>query len=163
MDLVVDCSRKGVSLGLYANNKNYEIIEPKAKGDELNSLLDNLLQKNNFKLAQIKRVLVLLGPGSFTGIRIGIAFCEGLCFAGKRTLHGISTLKALSLAYQKQIFLYARANFYYTIEQGQEVLKQITEGIETDEYLPITPIAKLIDSIPSSKIQKANYIANPYS
>jgi tRNA threonylcarbamoyladenosine biosynthesis protein TsaB len=116
MDLIVDCSGKGVRLVI----DNCELNEPSARGDELNLLLDRLLSENNLELSQIKRVLVALGPGSFTGIRVGIAFCEGLCFSGKRTLHGIPT-------------------------------SQLT-----------TPYAKLIDSIPPSRIQKANYLTNPY-
>jgi tRNA threonylcarbamoyladenosine biosynthesis protein TsaB len=162
MDLVVDCSRKGVNLGLYSKAANCELCEHNAKGDELESLLDKLLAENNFELGQIKRVLVLLGPGSFTGIRAGIAFCEGLCFSGKRTLHGISTLKALAMKHGKEIILHARADFYYVGNAKSETIEQFENKPETHEYLPITPLAKLIDHIPPSRIQKANYLANPY-
>jgi len=162
MDLIVDCSRKGVNLGLYSKDISCELCEPNAKGDELKHLLDKLLAENNFEIEQVKRVLVTLGPGSFTGIRAGIAFCEGLCFSGKRTLHGISTLKALAISHGKEIILYARANFYYVGNADSETLKQFENKPETDEYLPITPLSKLIDQIPPSRIQKANYLANPY-
>jgi tRNA threonylcarbamoyladenosine biosynthesis protein TsaB len=162
MDLIVDCSRKGVNLGLYANDASCELCEPNAKGDELKPLLDKLLAENNFELSQVKRVLVTLGPGSFTGIRAGIAFCEGLCFGGKRTLHGISTLKALAMSHGKEIILHARANFYYVGGVEDETLKQFENKPETHENLPITPLAKLIDHIPPSRIQKANYLTNPF-
>jgi len=162
MDLLVDCSRKGVNLGLYSKDASYELFEPNAKGDELKPLLDKLLAENNFDIEQVKRVLVLLGPGSFTGIRAGIAFCDGLCFSGKRSLHGISTLKALAMQYGKEIILHARANFYYVGDAESETLKQFENKPETHEYLPITPLAKLIDQIPHSRIQKANYLTNPY-
>jgi len=162
MDLVVDCSRKGVNLGIYSMDASCELCEHNAKGDELKPLLDKLLAENNFEIEQVKRVLVLLGPGSFTGIRAGIAFCEGLCFSGKRSLHGISTLKALAMQYGKEIILHARANFYYVGYAESETLKQFETKPETHEYLPITPLAKLIDQIPPSHIQKANYLANPY-
>ena len=162
MDLVVDCSRKGVNLGLYANGAGYELSEPNAKGDELNLLLDRLLNENNFALEQLKRILLTLGPGSFTGIRAGIAFCEGLCFSGKRTLHGISTLKAFAMSYGKEIILHARANFYYVGSLQNEKLAKFEIPPQTHETLPITPLAKLIDSISPSRIQKANYLMNPY-
>jgi tRNA threonylcarbamoyladenosine biosynthesis protein TsaB len=163
MDLIVDCSRHGVNLGLYANDVSYELSEPQAKGDELSMLLDKLLNENHFKLEQVKRVLVTLGPGSFTGIRAGIAFCEGLCFSGKRTLHGISTLRALSEAYGMEIILHARANLYYVGSSLGENLVQFETPPQTHESLPITPCAKLIDSIPPSQIQKANYLVNPFA
>jgi len=162
MDLVVDSSRKGVNLGLYSKDSSYELCQHNAKGDELKPLLDKLLTENNFETHHVKRILVLLGPGSFTGIRAGIAFCEGLCFSGKRSLHGISTLKALAMQYGKKIILHARANFYYVGDAKSETLRQFENKPETHEYLPITPLAKLIDQIPPSRIQKANYLANPY-
>jgi len=163
MDLVVDSSRKGVNLGLYSKDSSYELCEPNAKGDELKTLLDKLLAENNFEIEQVKRILVTLGPGSFTGIRAGIAFCEGLCFSCKRTLHGISTLKALSMSHGREIILHARANFYYVGDTESETLKQFETKPETHEFLPITPLSKLIDQIPPSRIQKANYLANPYN
>jgi tRNA threonylcarbamoyladenosine biosynthesis protein TsaB len=164
MDLVVDCSRKGVSLGLYASDVCCELTEPEAKGDELGSLLDRLLNENNFELSQIERVLVTLGPGSFTGIRAGIAFCEGLCFSGKRTLHGVSTLRALAAHFPEngEIILHARADFYYVGSAEGETLRQFKTKPETHENLPITPFAKLIPQIKPNRIQKANYLMNPY-
>ncbi|MDR0515635.1 MAG: hypothetical protein LBH25_01155 [Fibromonadaceae bacterium] len=170
MDLIVDCSRKGVRLG----NASCELLEPEAKGDELHKLLDRFLFENNLELEQIKRVLTTLGPGSFTGIRAGIAFCEGLCFSGKRTLHGVTTLRALatnlphgtdSLDFPKngEIVLHARANFYYAGNAEGETLKQFEKPPQTHENLSIVPFAKLIDFIPPSNIQKANYLMNPYS
>jgi len=162
MDLIVDCSRKGVNLGLYASEACFELSEPEAKGDELKTLLGKLLAENNFEIEQVKRVLVLLGPGSFTGIRAGIAFCEGLCFSGKRTLHGISTLKALAISYGKEIILHSRANFYYVGNAESETIRQFENKPETHEYLPITPLVRLIDQIPPSRVQKANYLVNPY-
>jgi len=155
MDLIVDCSRKGVKL--WCNG--IELSEPDAKGDELSMLID----KMNIDLEQVKRVLVTLGPGSFTGIRAGIAFCEGLCFSEKRTLHGISTLKALALSYNEKIILHARANLYYVGTPESETLEKFETPPQTHELLSIAPLAKLIDSVPPSKVQKANYMINPFA
>jgi len=162
MDLIVDCSRKGVNLGLYAGDACFELSKPEAKGDWLKALLEKLLAENNFELSQIKRVLVTLGPGSFTGIRAGIAFCEGLCFSGKRTLHGISTLKGLAMAHGREIVLHSRADFYYVGNAESEGVKQFENKPETHEHLPITPLSKLIDNIPPSRVQRANYLVNPF-
>ncbi len=165
MDLVVDCSRKGVNLGLYASGANCEFSDANAKGDALGLLLDRLLKENNFELSQIERVLVTLGPGSFTGIRAGIAFCEGLCFSGKRTLHGVSTLKALASHFPEgeEVILHARANFYYVLKNGCESLIKSETQLQTHGDLSITPFAKLIPQIEPSKTQKANYLMNPYN
>jgi len=155
MDLIIDCSRKGVKIW----HAGFELSEPNAKGDELSSLID----KMNIDLEQVKRILTTLGPGSFTGIRAGIAFCEGLCFSGKRTLHGISTLKALALSYDEKIILHARANLYYVGTPESETLEKFETPPQTHENLSIAPFAKLIDGIAPSKVQKANYMINPFA
>lgn len=100
-DLVVDTSRKGIVLGLYSQPGTktsvcVERFEPTARGELLGAMLDEILGAAHATLSQVQRVLVTLGPGTFTGLRTGIAFCEGLCITGTRTLHGVSTLRALA-------------------------------------------------------------------
>lgn len=47
--------------------------------------------------ASIDRIVVTTGPGSFTGLRVGLAFARGLALALARPCVGISTLEALAL------------------------------------------------------------------
>lgn len=99
LDLVVDTSRKGLALGLFSESSDFVspvLYEPTARGEMLSQKLDQLLVQTQASLSQVKRVMVALGPGTFTGLRTGIAFCEGLCVTGNRTLHGVSTLRALA-------------------------------------------------------------------
>lgn len=98
LDLVLDTSRKGIVLGIF-NSEGALLLErhlPAAKGEQLDSLIVETFGTVNCDLSDLRRVLVTLGPGTFTGLRTGIAFCEGLCITGRRTLHGISTLRALA-------------------------------------------------------------------
>ena len=95
-DLIVDTSRKGISMALYAGTVYEEIVDPSGKGEILSASLDSLLDKVGAKLDDVKRVIVTVGPGSFSGLRTGVAFCQGLCFSGKRNLYGVTTLQALA-------------------------------------------------------------------
>jgi tRNA threonylcarbamoyladenosine biosynthesis protein TsaB len=72
------------------------MVDPSAKGEILSASLDNLLAKVGATLDDVKRVMVTVGPGSFSGLRTGVAFCQGLCFSGKRDLYGVTTLQALA-------------------------------------------------------------------
>ena len=95
-DLIVDTSRKGISMALYAGTVYEEIVDPSGKGEILSASLDSLLDKVGATLDDVKRVMVTVGPGSFSGLRTGVAFCQGLCFSGKRNLYGVTTLQALA-------------------------------------------------------------------
>ena len=95
-DLFVDTSRKGISMALSADSVYEEMVDPSAKGEILSASLDNLLAKVGATLDDVKRVMVTVGPGSFSGLRTGVAFCQGLCFSGKRNLYGVTTLQALA-------------------------------------------------------------------
>lgn len=95
-NLIVDTSRKGISMALSADSVYEEMVDPSAKGEILSASLDNLLAKVGATLDDVKRVMVTVGPGSFSGLRTGVAFCQGLCFSGKRDLYGVTTLQALA-------------------------------------------------------------------
>ncbi len=83
-------------MALCADSVYEEMIDPSAKGEILSASLDNLLAKVGATLDDVKRVMVTVGPGSFSGLRTGVAFCQGLCFSGKRNLYGVTTLQALA-------------------------------------------------------------------
>lgn len=122
-DLIIDTSRYGMAMGLYRDNEIHEHFDENARGEVAGVVLDKLLLAASTSLDDVKRVLVTLGPGSFTGLRTGIAFCQGLCFSGKRTLYGVSTLQALSsLAHidNNAVLMKARPGYWYLRFQGQE-------------------------------------------
>ena len=131
-DLVVDSSRYGIAMGLYQNNQRFEFFDNKARGESAGHVLDKLLSEANTSLDYVKRVLVTLGPGSFTGLRTGIAFCQGLCFSGKRSLYGISTLEALtSLTENKNhaVIISARPGYWYLRYQNKEIFDSTEEVV----------------------------------
>ncbi len=59
-------------------------------------LIDDALNRAGVTLEEIDRIAVSHGPGSFTGVRIGIATVKGLAFAGNIPCVGVSTLAAIA-------------------------------------------------------------------
>ena len=74
----------------FDEKEDYISYSSNAKHSE-NALVcvDNLLQKNNIDIADMQCMAVVVGPGSFTGIRIGIGLVKGM-YVAKPTLKLIS-------------------------------------------------------------------------
>jgi tRNA threonylcarbamoyladenosine biosynthesis protein TsaB len=72
--------------------------EPMARGhqERLAPLVEALAIEAGIVFAEIHRIGVTRGPGSFTGLRVGLAFAKGLGFALDRPVVGIGTLQALA-------------------------------------------------------------------
>ena len=129
-DLFVDTSRKGISIAIAGSALDgcgdafyKEIVDPEARGETLSKNLDSLLEQGDISLQDIKRVMVTHGPGSFSGLRTGVAFCQGICFSGARKLYGVSTLEALecfSKTHDTAVVVKARKDYWYLRLCGQE-------------------------------------------
>jgi tRNA threonylcarbamoyladenosine biosynthesis protein TsaB len=63
----------------------------------LPGVLQELLLAADRKLSDVGGYAVGLGPGSFTGLRIGLASWKGLAYGGRRPIAGASSLAALAL------------------------------------------------------------------
>lgn len=59
-------------------------------------MAEDLLKNTETSLQSIDRVAVSQGPGSFTGIRIGVSTVKGLCWAAEKPAVGVSTLEAMA-------------------------------------------------------------------
>ena len=58
--------------------------------------LDALLKEKGLSAQDLAGVAVSVGPGSFTGIRVGLATAEGICLPGNLLAFGVSTLDGLA-------------------------------------------------------------------
>jgi tRNA threonylcarbamoyladenosine biosynthesis protein TsaB len=58
--------------------------------------INSLLQKEGYTIQHIKAVAVTAGPGSYTGLRVGMATAKGLCFALQIPLITINTLQVMA-------------------------------------------------------------------
>lgn len=59
-------------------------------------LLENMLEKASLKLDDMDVIAVAAGPGSFTGLRIGVSAAKGLAWALDTPCCGVSTLEAMA-------------------------------------------------------------------
>lgn len=73
-----------------------EINEPGAHAERLMLLIEEVLKKAGLEFEELDAVAVSGGPGSYTGLRIGVSTAKGLAFGLNRPLIGLGTLQALA-------------------------------------------------------------------
>ena len=59
-------------------------------------IVEHILKNTGLSLSDMDAIAVAAGPGSFTGIRIGVAAAKGLAFAAEKPAVGVSTLAAMA-------------------------------------------------------------------
>ena len=64
--------------------------------ESLHVFIDEVLKTSQMKPSDIEAIAVSKGPGSYTGLRIGVSAAKGLCYALDKPLISVSTLESLS-------------------------------------------------------------------
>ncbi|MCJ7656162.1 MAG: tRNA (adenosine(37)-N6)-threonylcarbamoyltransferase complex dimerization subunit type 1 TsaB [Candidatus Atribacteria bacterium] len=89
-DILIECTINGLK------KKHSSILVPAIK---------NLLKTIDLKIEEINGIAVSIGPGSFTGLRIGLSVAKGLCYARSLPLLGIPTLDAMAFPFKEIPYL----------------------------------------------------------
>ncbi len=95
--LSIDTTLGGCSVAL-SNGATRRIEERNQQTSQLPAMVEAVLAEDNLTFEQLDAYAVTIGPGSFTGVRIGLAFIRGLALAVKKPIYSISSLELL--AYQ---------------------------------------------------------------
>ncbi len=98
--LAVDASTEACSAALYVDGKvmSDKTVAPQGHTKLLLPMIDKLLNNANLKLTDLDAISTGRGPGSFTGVRIGVSLAQGLAFGAGVPLIGIGDLEVI--AYQ---------------------------------------------------------------
>lgn len=113
--LAIECACGPCSVALWQNGHILgELAEatPSSQSARLMPMIEQLLADSNLHYADLTHVACTVGPGSFTGIRVGLAAARGICFAAGIPGIGVTTLEATAYAARqegKPVFAVLRA------------------------------------------------------
>ena len=107
MNLIVDAAKDKVFLKIITNKQSYtnEYSNTKENFDKMGIIIFEFLEKNNFKLEEIKNLYVNIGPGKFSSIRSSIVLCKALSMSNNINLYGFSANQIEDNDYKKLLEL----------------------------------------------------------
>ena len=159
--LAIDASTEACSVALQVNDQVYSRYElcPQSHSLRLLPMIDAVLAEANITLSALNGLIFGQGPGSFTGVRIGVGVAQGLAFAADLPVVGVSSLQAMAQqAYidhgEEQVIAAIDArmaevyNGYFQLDENNIMQAQQTEAV--------TPPAELGELL-ASIIDKPSY------
>lgn len=97
--LALESSAKAASVALMEDENliaQYSQCSGLTHSRTLLPMLEDMLKNTEKKIADVDLIAVAHGPGSFTGIRIGVSTVKGLAWAAQKSCVGVSTLEAMA-------------------------------------------------------------------
>jgi len=97
--LAIESASTVCGVALFLDNKLIEIDEidkPRVHGERLPIVIDKMIKKHNLELSCLDAIAVSSGPGSYTGLRIGMSFAKGLAMAAKIPIIPVPTLEVMN-------------------------------------------------------------------
>lgn len=98
--LNIETATKNCSVALSKDGRTLAIREIAEQNfshaEKLHIFIEELLLETNVTLKEVKAIAVSQGPGSYTGLRIGVSAAKGLCYALSIPLIAVDTLEILA-------------------------------------------------------------------
>lgn len=145
ISLCMDSAYKNLVLGLYKDStllKGISIEAFKKQSETIFVELNQLLEDTQLDYADIDRVIITDGPGSYTGIRIAMTIAKVLCSQMKKELYCISTMQLYAgMDTSANVILDARSKRGYVahLENGVQTELGVLTLNEIDEFLKNHP------------------------
>ena len=107
MTLYIDTHFINLVLALLKDGKiiDKRVIESNKHSENTIPLLEEMLTFNNITCDDLESIIVITGPGSFTGVRIGVVIAKTIGYTKSIKVKGISFLQAVALKYDKGVII----------------------------------------------------------
>ena len=136
MVLLLDSSNTSLSVGLGKANRLVDFVSYECWQEQSEHMIpeiDSLLKKNNVSRNEIESIVVSIGPGSYTGVRIALTIAKVMALVLSIPIYPVSSLRVLKDDNKPSICLInARSSrSYFGVYLGDKILEKDT--IKTNE------------------------------
>ena len=102
LTLAIDCSARLCAVALHQGDTDAILAAAspdigRGHAEQLPAILQSVLDRAARELGDVERIGVTVGPGSFAGIRVGVAFARGLALALSVPCVGVGSLEAIAI------------------------------------------------------------------
>ncbi len=148
--LAIETATEICSVAYQVNGSVEGLVEkaiPRQHAEQLPVFYRELVDNSGLKLPELDGIAISIGPGSFTGLRIGLSFAKGLAFGHGLPLIPVPTLQALvsqdDLSGNSKVVLYShRDKIFHQDFTGESAGEVIADSFDT-----IEPALKAYDTI----------------
>lgn len=101
--LFIDTHDSEIVIGLFEDDK---LLDSRRKFSSRNHsdftmpMIDDILKSNNITVHDLNEILVVNGPGSFTGVRLGVTIAKTLAYTSNIPIKTITSLEAYAISYE---------------------------------------------------------------
>lgn len=147
MTLFIDTHNEMAKVVIFCDGKILTKKEKKSVGHSNNimPMIDEAFKENNLNIKNLKEIIVVNGPGSFTGVRIGVTIAKTIAYATKCNIKTVDSLslKSISSNLNKAFCVEKDPNGYYCgLFQDKKLISEMfylsnseyTEFIKENDY-----------------------------
>ncbi|TJZ50816.1 tRNA (adenosine(37)-N6)-threonylcarbamoyltransferase complex dimerization subunit type 1 TsaB [Sphingobacterium olei] len=125
--------------------------EPNMHASLLTSYVEQILSRNNLRFSDVSAVAVSMGPGSYTGLRIGVSTAKGLCYALDIPLIGINTLESMYQGFVRDFNVNSDSLYFPMIDARRMEVYTMAFNAHGKQVIPTQ--AKIIDELSFTEFQ----------
>ena len=135
-------------------------------------MIESIFKENNLNVKDLKKIIVVNGPGSFTGIRIGLSIAKTMAYALKIDINTISSLTAYLISNntneKRKAVIEDNKGYYISVfdENNKNIVEEVYCEEDNYDYKKVEEkldVEKIIDYCKNMKSEnphfvKANYV-----
>ena len=148
ISLFIDTSTKNVSISLVKDNKILSLVQEEICNEHskyATSYVKKVIDEGNIDANDIDNLLVVTGPGSFTGVRIGVTIAKTYGYLINREIIPVSSLKSLALSTSDKVIVMSvipanKSSYYvgiYDSEYNDIIEEQCVTGTKLLELISL--------------------------